>query len=133
MDPAELTRRFALGRARRLSDGPVARGKQGLVWRLDTTDGSWAVKTPLNVSDEDEVRTATSFEETAYAAGVPTPRVIRTTEGLVFAAMSGKQVRVYEWVDLMPPDSELDPAQVGAVVAAIHRIRLPETGPLDPW
>jgi len=133
MDPAELTRRFALGRARRLSDGPVARGKQGLVWRLDTTDGSWAVKTPLNVSDEDEVRTATSFEETAYAAGVPTPRVIRTTEGLVFAAMSGKQVRVYEWVDLMPPDSELDPAQVGAVVAAIHRVRLPETGPLDPW
>jgi hypothetical protein len=30
MDAAELARRFALGQAARLSDGPVARGKQGL-------------------------------------------------------------------------------------------------------
>src|SRR5689334_11297496 len=41
MDAADLARRFGLGRPARLSDGPVARGKQGLVWRLDTADGSW--------------------------------------------------------------------------------------------
>src|SRR6185437_960950 len=133
MDLAELTRHFDLGRALKLSDGPLARGKQGLVWRLDTTDGSWAVKTPLDLFDEDEVDAATSFEEAAYAAGVPTPRVMRTTEGLVFATIFGKQVRVYEWVDLMPPDTRLDPGQVGEVVAAIHRLRLPGQGPLDPW
>ena len=133
MHSVEVTRRFDLGRALRLSDGPLARGKQGLVWRLDTTEGSWAVKTPLDLSDEDEMSAATSFEEAAYAAGVPTPRVVRTTEGLVFATIEGKPVRVYTWVDLMPPDTGLDPGQVGAVVAAIHRVRLLDGGPLDPW
>jgi len=133
MDAAELARRFGLGRAVRLSDGPAARGKQGLVWRLDTTDGSWAVKVPLHRSGEDEVRSATAFQEAACAAGVPAPQVRRTTEGCVFATLEGRQVRVYEWVDLRPPDIRLDPVQVGAVVAAIHRVRVTGPGPVDPW
>jgi hypothetical protein len=37
MDATDLAQRFSLGGARAiLSDGPVARGKQGVVWRLDT-------------------------------------------------------------------------------------------------
>ena len=91
VDAAELARRFALGQAARLSEGPVARGKEGLVWRLDTADGSWAVKVPFHRSDEDEVRLAAAFQEAAYAAGVPTPQVRRTTEGCVFAAIAGRQ------------------------------------------
>jgi aminoglycoside phosphotransferase (APT) family kinase protein len=133
MDAAELARRFALGQTARLSDGPVARGRQGLVWRLDTADGSWAVKVPFYGSGEDEVRLATAFQEAAYAAGVRTPLVRRSTEGCVFAAIDGRQVRVYEWVDLLAPDSRLDPARVGAVVAAIHRVTATDLGPLDPW
>src|SRR6266480_241694 len=104
VDAVDLARRFALGEAAKLSDGPVARGKQGLVWRLDTADGSWAVKVPFEQSGEDEGRLATAFQEAAYAAGVPTPRVRRTTEGRVFATIEGRQVRVYEWVDLHAPD-----------------------------
>ena len=77
MDAMELARRFGLGRARRLSDAPLARGKQGLVWRLETSDGSWAVKVPLHPSDEAEAEVATSFQEAAYASAVPTPRVRR--------------------------------------------------------
>ncbi len=133
MDAAELARRFALGQAARLSDGPVARGRQGLVWRLDTADGSWAVKVPFRSFSEDEVRLATAFHEAAYAAGVPTPQVRRTTEGCVFAATDGRQVRVYEWIDLKAPDSRLDPARVGVVVAAIHRMSATDLSPLDPW
>lgn len=133
MDAVDLARRFALGQAARLSDGPVARGRQGLVWRLDTADGSWAVKVPFGQCGEDEVRAAAAFQEAAYAAGVPTPRVRRTTEGRVFAALEGKQVRVYEWVDLRAPDPGLDPARVGAVVAAIHRVSATDLRPLDPW
>jgi hypothetical protein len=133
VDAVDLARRFALGGAVRLSDGPVARGKQGVVWRLETTDGNWAVKVPFHQSGEDEVRLATRFQEAAYAAGVPTPQVRRTTEGCVFATMEGRQVRVYEWVELQVPDSCLDPALVGSVVAAIHRISITEFGPLDPW
>jgi Ser/Thr protein kinase RdoA (MazF antagonist) len=103
VDAADLARRFGLGRAATLSDGPVARGKQGLVWRLDTADGSWAVKVPFHRSSEDEVRLATAFQEAACAAGVPAPQVRRTTEGRVFAMLEGRQVRVYEWVDLRAP------------------------------
>jgi len=139
MDAAELARRFALGGAARLSDGPVARGKQGLVWRLETTEGRWAVKVPLVPVTEDEVSSATAFQEAAHAAGVATPQVRRTTQGSVFAPVDGGQARVYEWVDLRPPDPGLDPAQVGAVVAAIHRVPFTDTGTdtdldqLDPW
>ena len=133
VDAVDLTRRFGLGEAARLSDGPVARGKQGLVWRLDTADGSWAVKVPFRQSGEDEVRSATAFQEAAYAAGVPTPQVRRTTEGCVFATLEGRQIRVYEWVDLRAPDARLDPDQVGAVVAAIHRVSATDPSPLDPW
>ena len=133
MDAADLARRFALGQAARLSDGPVARGKQGLVWRLDTADGSWAVKVPFDRSSEDEVHVAAAFQEAACAAGVPVPQVRRTTEGRVFAAIEGRQVRVYEWVDLRAPDTRLDPERVGAVVAAIHRVSVTDPSPLDPW
>ena len=133
VDAADLARRFGLGRAARLSDGPVARGKQGLVWRLDTADGSWAVKVPFDRSSQDEVRVATAFQEAACAAAVPAPQVRRTTQGCVFAAIEGRQVRVYEWVDLRAPDPGLDPALVGAVVAAVHRVPSSDLGPLDPW
>jgi thiamine kinase-like enzyme len=59
--------------------------------------------------------------------------VRRTTEGCVFATLDGRQVRVYEWVDLRAPDTGLDPARVGAIVAAIHRVPATDSGPLHPW
>jgi Ser/Thr protein kinase RdoA (MazF antagonist) len=134
VDAADLARCFGLGQAARLSDGPVARGKQGLVWRLDTADGRWAVKVPFHRSSEDEVRLTTAFQEAAYAAGVPTPQVRRTAAGRVFATLEDKQVRVYEWVDLRAPGAGLDPDRVGAVVAAIHRVSVTDPSPsLDPW
>ena len=135
VDAVDLARRFGLGGAARLSDEPVARGKQGLVWRLDTAEGSWAVKVPFRPCGEDEVSAAAAFQEAACAAGVPAPRVRRTTGGRVLATLAGRQVRVYEWVDLRAPDARLDPDRVGAVVAAIHRVPSaePSPGPLDPW
>jgi aminoglycoside phosphotransferase (APT) family kinase protein len=134
VDAVALARCFGLGGAARLSDGPVARGKQGLVWRLDTAEGRWAVKMPLDPSDEAEVRTSTAFQEAACAAGVPAPRVRRTTDGCVFGTLAGRQVRVYEWVDLRAPDAMLDPHLVGATVAAIHRVPpADDPDPVDPW
>jgi Ser/Thr protein kinase RdoA (MazF antagonist) len=133
VEAADLAWRFGLSRPARLSDGPVARGKQGLVWRLDTAEGSWAVKVPFHPSGEDEARLAAAFQEAAWAAGVPTPQVRRTTEGCVFATLDGGQARLYEWVDVQAPDTRLDPARVGAVVAAIHRVRVTESSPLHPW
>lgn len=133
MDAADLARRFDLGRAGKLSDGPVARGKQGVVWRLETSDGSWAVKVPFHECTEAAVRVSAAFQEAAHAAGVPTPRVRRTPQGDVFAAVGGAQVRVYEWVDLLAPDPGLDPARVGAVTAAIHQVLVEDGTEVNPW
>ncbi|GIG20661.1 hypothetical protein Cch01nite_13850 [Cellulomonas chitinilytica] len=133
MDGPDLARQFALGGGARLSDGPVARGKQGVVWRLDTTDGSWAVKVPFTPSHEDEVRPSAEFQEAAHLAGVPTPQIRRTTDGCVFADVGDRRVRVYEWVDLGAPDTGLDPALVGAVVARIHGVQIDDPRPLHPW
>jgi Ser/Thr protein kinase RdoA (MazF antagonist) len=133
VDAAELAERFELGSARELSDGPVARGRQGEVWRLDTVDGRWAVKVPFHECAEDGVRESVLFQETACAAGVPGPRVHRAADGRVFARVGGRQVRVYEWVDLGRPTQLLDPELVGATVAAMHRVRLAAGSPADPW
>ena len=134
MDAVALSRSFGLGTAARLSDGPVARGKQGVIWRLDTSDGRWAVKVPFHPSGEDDAQVSTRFQEAAHTAGVPTPAVRRTTDGRVFATVHGRQVRVYEWVALGAPDPGLDPAMVGAVVAAMHQIPM-TAAPIspDPW
>jgi len=133
MDAVDLAGRFGLGKAGKLSDGPVARGRQGVVWRLETAAGSWAVKVPFHECDEAAVRVSTAFQEAAHAAGVPTPRVLRTPEGCVFATVGGQQVRVYEWVDLLAPDTGLDPARVGAVTATIHQVAAGDVGRPDAW
>ncbi len=133
MHAAEIARRFGLGRAARLSDGPVARGKQGEVWRLETSDGVWAVKLPFEAVGEDDVRASTAFQEAGYAAGVPTPQVCRTADGTVLADVVGRRLRVYSWVDLGNPDPGLDPVVVGTILARLHRIPAPARGPVDPW
>ncbi|HVF18799.1 MAG TPA: aminoglycoside phosphotransferase family protein [Mycobacteriales bacterium] len=132
MDPVAVARCFGLGGGAR-SQGVAARGKQGVVWRLDTTDGSWAVKVPFRPSTEAEVRAATEFQEAAYAAGVPTPRVQRTTDGCVLATVDGIQVRVHEWVDVGAPDPLVDPAVVGSVVARMHQVPGTVIGAASGW
>ncbi len=43
------------------------------------------------------------------------------------------QVRVFEWVDLLERDPNVDPAQVGRIVASIHRLEFQGRLPTDPW
>jgi Ser/Thr protein kinase RdoA (MazF antagonist) len=133
MDAREIADHFHLGGYPRLSDGPVAQGKEGVVWRLDTSDGSWAVKELFYPPDPEEARLASVFQEAAFEAGVPTPKVRRSAEGSVFVTIAGRQVRVFEWVDLLPADLGIDPVLVGSVVAAIHNVSILEVGALDPW
>lgn len=137
MDAAAIADHFGLGARARLSEGPVARGKQGAVWRLTTADGRWAVKVPFRHEDEAALAPAAAFQEAAAASGVPAPRIHRTAEGALFAVVDGIRLRVYEWVDLGRPDPLLDPELVGAAVAAIHRVpgaerAAPFTAP-DRW
>jgi Ser/Thr protein kinase RdoA (MazF antagonist) len=131
-DAAALAARYALGDVVDLA-GPLARGEQGEVWRLTTTSGAWAVKALDEATSEDEVRDEVRFQTAARAAGVPTPAIVRTADGDVLALAGAQQVRVFDWVDLREPEPGLDPALVGATVAAIHRVAFDGGPPLDPW
>ncbi len=131
-DAAEIAARFSLGDAATLS-GPVARGEVGQVWRLTTSRGTFAVKEPFEPIPADEVREHAEYQEAAHAAGIPVPAVLRAGDGEAFAALAGVQVRVFEWVDLRERDPYVDPAEVGRIVASIHRLDFRGRLPTDPW
>lgn len=128
-----IAQAFGLGAGAILSDTPVARGKQGQVWRLNTTRGRWAVKEPFRRSTDIAVTDSVAFQEAVRAAGVMVPRVVRTGEGTIFIDVGGAQVRVDEWVDLLPPDIGADPIRVGRTVAGMHRVRSARGDPPESW
>ena len=104
---------FNLGSDGRLSDGPVATGRIGSIWRLDTDRGSWAVK---QVEDADDAELAAllagaAFQEATFGAGVPTPRVLRTRDGAAIADIGEGRLRVHSWVDVDGPRLDLDPGR----------------------
>ncbi len=126
---------FDLGSWGRLSDGPVASGKLGSIWRLDAEGGSWAVKHVTRVSraDQSEILEGAAFQEAARAAGVPTPEVRRTRTGELIATFDGLQARVHAWVDMEAPDTGLDPLELGRLLAGLHRVPFQGTVGQDHW
>lgn len=124
--------RFALGGHARLV-GPVAFGRLGEIWRIDTDRGPFAVKQSRIAPDPEEAERDAAYQELVRAAGVPTPRVVRDTDGRVVAEVEGVALRVYTWVDVAPEDRRLDPVAVGRLLAAIHAVHLPAKGPVDGW
>jgi hypothetical protein len=126
---------FDLGTWGALSDGPVAGGRLGSIWRLDTERGSWALK---QVDDAREVELAellegAAFQEAALAAGVPAPALRRTRAGELLADCDGVAVRLQAWVDLHDPDPGLDPSEVGRLAADLHRVDFAGAIGLGPW
>ena len=71
---------FDLGSWGRLSGGPVASGRLGSIWRLDTERGSWAVK-QVGDGEVAELLDGAAFQEAVLAAGISTPAVRRTRAG----------------------------------------------------
>lgn len=123
---------FGLGEASEIE--PVARGEQGQVWRLDTEFGSYAVKESFEPQIEADAAADVSYQEAMLAgSNVSMPHPIRTSSGSVLAVAGGRQVRVYEWIDLLPPDNGFDPIVVGETIAAIHRVRHEPARPVHPW
>ena len=126
---------FDLGSWGRLSDGPVASGRLGSIWRLDSERGSWAVKQVGDITDEDlaELLEGAAFQEATLAAGVRTPAVRRTRSGECIADCGGVRVRLHAWADLHDPDVSVDAVSVGRLVAGLHRIDFAGAIGLDPW
>jgi Ser/Thr protein kinase RdoA (MazF antagonist) len=113
--------------------GPVAAGRQGRIWRLETDRARYAVKVSDVPPDPGEVECEAAYQEEFSARGVPMPAVVRAVDGSVLADVAGHRVRVYSWVDVLGEDRRLDPAGVGILLASLHRVRIPAPGPVDPW
>jgi Phosphotransferase enzyme family len=128
--PGDVASAFGLGSDARFT-GRVERGEQGQVEELVTADGRFAVKTWFGVPELDGEDAA--FQAAACLAGVPAPAVRSALAGGWHADVGGRPVRVYEWVDLLPPDSGFDPGEAGRVVAAVHRTPFAGRRPEDPW
>ena len=126
---------FDLGSWGRLSYGPVASGRLGSVWRLDTEGCSWALKQVGDITHADlaALLEGAAFQEAALAAGVPTPAVRRTRAGERIADCGGARVRLDAWVELHEPDARLDAVSVGRLVAGLHRVDFAGATGLDPW
>jgi len=133
VDAQDVADAFGLGRASSLSD-VVARGELGEIRRLETECGTWAVKQELEPWDDpSDSERAGAFHLACWQAGIPSPRPIPAAEGQFTAEVAGEQVRVYAWVDLEDPDTDLDPADVGRLLARLHAVPGPVTGPIDEW
>ncbi|HLL61568.1 MAG TPA: phosphotransferase [Propionibacteriaceae bacterium] len=113
--------------------GPVARGEQGEVWRLDTDRGTWAVKRSYFEFPDADAQRAGEFQNLARAHGVPAPAAVTTRAGRYGHDVAGTLVRVQSWVEVLEPSSMIDPARVGATVAALHRTVLPPDAGPHPW
>ena len=112
----------------------VARGEQGRVWRLDTDTGAFAIKELVIRQLPADAAADAAYQEAVLAIGaVPMPRPIRTVGGEVLVDVAAHQVRAYEWVDLLAMDTGLDPAVVGATLAAVHQVHFAAARPLIGW
>jgi Ser/Thr protein kinase RdoA (MazF antagonist) len=121
-----------------LLGGPVyaARGEQGLIWRLDTQSGPWAVKELLLPLGEAEAARDVEFQLAARAAGIPLPLPRRTCDGRVVLpakeAASAWSVRVYQWADLADGQA-VTGAEIGAVTACLHQVQHVDPRPVEAW
>ncbi len=132
----ELLETFGLDGCGRLSAGPVAEGRVGSIWRLDTDLGSWVVKPVTRDHGPDgmaALKETTAFQEAALRDGVPTPEVRRTRAGEVIGDLGGVRVTVLSWVDLLGPDRDLDPVALGRLLARLHQVEHAGTLGLHPW
>jgi Ser/Thr protein kinase RdoA (MazF antagonist) len=135
MDAQTVADAFGLGRAVSLSE-PVARGEIGEVRRLETDHGAYAVKQafePLTPEEVAELEDTGSFHRACWDAGIPTPEPVRSVAGGFVAQLGLEHVLAYSWVDLVDPDTSLDPAAVGRLVAILHAVRRPVHGPVHEW
>jgi thiamine kinase-like enzyme len=136
MDGQGVADAFGLGRATALSE-PVARGEVGEIRRLETEQGSYAVKQafePLTPGEITELERTSHFHLACRQAGIPAPAPIATPGGAFVADVAGEHVLLYTWVDLADPDPGLDPSAVGALVAQLHAVDHPwPTTTVDPW
>lgn len=154
--PRLTTNRFCLGHDGRVSTfaesspdiaslyglgkttGPLtlaAQGEQGVIWRIETTTGPYAVKELVLQQTDDEAAADIAFQERAAAAATSydIAATIRTVDGRVLAGVADRLIRVQGWLDMQAPDPGIDPGLVGQMLAELHGCGEVRTDEVDDW
>src|SRR5262245_33583241 len=103
-DAERIAAEFALGNGAIMS-GPVARGELGQIWRMESSEGRYAVKEWLEEFPWDELEEGAAFQEAAASTGVPCPPVRRRRDGSLLLDLDGTTTAVYRWVDVEDRDT----------------------------
>lgn len=145
-DGTAIADAFALGEVHKFTH--AADGMMAVIWRLDSTSGSYAVKEFRDFVDADELASrleaSTQLADAARDAGVVSPRAIRDSGGeLVHRVGNGDDsdaihATVSTWIDGRPLQLTRDVADaaawLGSTVATIELAPDPPIArSLDPW
>lgn len=112
-------------------------GVSGEVFKVATTTGEWAVKRlfqePVLAGLEVQVR----LQDAARAAGVASPRPMRTANRRLVATVRGTHWLASDWTDVSrDPATLVQPdqlAMVGDILATLHDLRLEPPHGVTPW
>ena len=133
---AAVAETFALGTTK----GPlVAQERQwaGQAWLLSTEKGRWVARQLFDWFDEGAVEAEVLLAETAVAAGIRTPRPVRTAGGAVVEKVWKSRWRVFEFLTMGPePSTPANPrhaAAAGRILGKVHQFGLPAPQPVQPW
>jgi Ser/Thr protein kinase RdoA (MazF antagonist) len=130
----DIAVRYGLGTA----SGPLeleARGEQGVVWRLETPAGPYAVKELVMRRTDEDMAANVAFQERAAAGATSydVARTMRTTDGLVLSSVGDRQIQVQSWLDMAGPDPSIDPRPVGRMLAELHASGEATAETVHPW
>jgi hypothetical protein len=133
---AAVAAAFDLGKPR----GPlVAHERQwaGQAWALTTDRGRWLVRQLFDWFDESAVESEVRLAEAAAAAGIRTPRPVRSPTGAIVERLDGARWRAFEFLAAGPePSLPAEPthaAAAGRILATVHNLGLPAPEPVQPW
>ena len=109
----------------------------GQAWLLETDRGRWLVRQLFDWFDESRVEADVLLADAAVAAGILTPRPVRTAAGTIVASLHGSRWRAFEFAPAGPePSTPADPrhaAAAGRILGKVHRFGLPAPDPVQPW
>ena len=127
---------FDLGRPR----GPmVGMGAQwaGHAWVLTTERGRWLARELFKWFEDAALEPEALLAESATAAGILTPRPVRSPSGRIVETIGEARWRVYTLPAVGPePTLPADPRHAeaaGRIVGKVHAMRLPAPAPVTCW
>lgn len=134
VDAAEVVRRFGLDD---LSAEPSVAasgwGGRNRVWRFDTKAATFAVKEAIPELVPAGIEDAFRIERRSHEAGIASAEPVPSLRGRCFEQIDGRWYRCHRWVDGAAKENEGvnegEAAAMGALVASLHRLEIPVSGP----